>query len=64
MKINNDSEVAKIISKNLHEFNKEHCEYIRLNSDGEETKSEKCNFIVYDNNETIGGGQGHWNFTN
>lgn len=50
IEINNNNETAKIISKNLHEFNKQNCEYIKLNSAGDETKSEKCNFIISDNN--------------
>lgn len=57
--INNDEKLEHQIVLELHEFNKKHCDYIKENSTGLETKYEKYNFIAYDNhNLVIGGGLG------
>ena len=59
IQINNDEKLRSQIEIGLHEYNKEHCEFIKEHSAGTHTEYKRCNFIVYDDNDLgIGGALG------
>lgn len=54
-----DSNFEKIIGTQLHKFNRENCEWILKNTEEKPTKTNYCNFGVYDNDKLIGGAVGY-----
>lgn len=55
---NNDEQFHKLISSNLHAYNRSKCEWIRQNSEAEAGVSKYYNFGVYKDNQLIGGAVG------
>ncbi|MEG0873292.1 MAG: GNAT family N-acetyltransferase [Clostridium sp.] len=59
IQINNDEKLKNKVELELHEYNKEHCKFIKEHSTGSHTEYKRYNFIAYDaNNLMIGGGLG------
>lgn len=62
IKNNEDPNLEKIISKQLHKFNRENCEWIKKYTKENPQKRNYCNFGVYDNDKLIGGAIGYISF--
>ena len=58
IKVNYNEEFDKIISENLHTYNRSKCEWIRENMEIKPPKRQYYNFGVYENNELVGGAVG------
>ncbi len=58
IKSNHDGEFAKIISTNLHAYNRSKCEWIKENTEILPSKRVYHNFGVYEDGELIGGAVG------
>ncbi len=55
---NNDNQIEKELSLNLHKFNQKNCKYINEHSDNQHNDKIIANFVVYDKDEVIGGAIG------
>lgn len=55
---NNEEKFDKIIKTNLHNFNRNHCEWIRKNTEILPSKRNYNNFCVYDGEKLVGGAIG------
>lgn len=55
---NNDELFYKLISSNLHIYNRSKCEWIRENTEVKPSISKYYNFGVYEDNQLIGGAVG------
>lgn len=53
IKSNHDDEFTKIISANLHTYNRSKCEWIRLNTESKPSKCVYHNFGVYEDDRTF-----------
>lgn len=54
IKNNNDKEFDKLISTNLHTYNRVKCEWIRENTEIKPSPKNYHNFAAYENNKLIG----------
>ena len=58
LKSNSEEKFNKIISINLHEYNRDKCKWIRDNTEIKLSKRNYYNFGAYENGELIGGAVG------
>ena len=58
IKFNSDEKFDKLISTNLHAYNRNKCEWIKENTEVKPSKDKYYNYGVYENNELIGGAVG------
>lgn len=58
IKFNSDEKFDKLISTNLHAYNRNKCEWIKENTEVKPSKCKYYNYGVYENNELIGGAVG------
>lgn len=58
IKSNNNEEFGKIISTNLHLYNREKCMWIKENTEIKPSKEDYHNFGVYEDNKLVGGAIG------
>lgn len=58
LKNNSTEEFDKIISTNLHGYNRSKCQWIRENTEVKPSKQKYYNFGVYENEKLIGGAVG------
>ena len=58
LKSNSEEKFNKIISRNLHEYNRDRCKWIRDNTEIKPSKRNYYNFGAYENGELIGGAVG------
>ena len=58
IKFNSDEKFDKLISTNLHAYNRNKCEWIKENTEVKPSKDKYYNYGVYENNELIGGAAG------
>jgi GNAT superfamily N-acetyltransferase len=62
--VENDSDLfADELGLNLHQYNRENCDYINRNSDGEHNNKKVINIAVYDEDKLIGGASGWFQFS-
>ena len=58
----NCNDVEQFVKFNLHKYNQKNCDYIRNNSSYAHNNTINGDFIIYDNNEIIGGALGYIRF--
>ena len=58
----NCNDVEHFVKFNLHKYNQKNCDYIRNNSSYAHNNTINGDFIIYDNNEIIGGALGYIRF--
>ena len=59
IKKDNCKDVEQFVKFNLHKYNQKNCDYIRNNSSYAHNNTINGDFIIYDNNEIIGGALGY-----
>lgn len=57
--IDDKKDVEGYVKFNLHKYNKQNCKYIKENSSYAHNNKINGDFVIYDNNEIIGGALGY-----